>query len=62
MSECKIENDGWGLFVIFDGVKIAKRGQPKSPQAGQWVSLEPGFVVYGTSDTLVVERNGAVMQ
>jgi hypothetical protein len=62
-SECKIESDGRDLFVIFNGIKIAKRGYPDTPQAGQWVSLEPGFVVYGgTGDELVIERNGVVLQ
>jgi hypothetical protein len=62
-SECKIESDGRDLFVIFNGVKIAKRGQPDTPQAGQWVSLEPGYTVYGgTGDELVIEHNGVVLQ
>jgi hypothetical protein len=62
-SECIIESDGRDLFVIFNGVKIAKRGQPDTPQAGQWVSLEPGYTVYGgTGDELVIERNGVVLQ
>ena len=41
----EIRSDGTGLFVIFDGVKIAKRGPPGTPQAGTWVSLEPGWTV-----------------
>ena len=62
-SKCKIEFDGRDLFVIFNGVKIAKRGQPKSPQAGQWISLEPGFAVYGgTGAELVVDYNGPALQ
>ncbi len=62
-SECKIESDGRDLFVIFNGVKIAKRGHPDTPQAGQWVSLEPGYKVYGgTGDELVIERNGTRLQ
>jgi hypothetical protein len=28
MAECSIESDGKDLFVVFDGVKIAKHGQP----------------------------------
>jgi hypothetical protein len=61
--EAKIESDGRDLFVIFDGVKVAKRGHPGTKQAGQWVSLEPGFAVYGGVGTgLVIEHNGAVLQ
>jgi hypothetical protein len=45
--ECTIESDGLSLFVVFDGVRIAKRGEPSTPQAGTWVSLEPGYEVTG---------------
>ena len=41
----EIRSDGTGLFVIFDGVKIAKRGPP-----GTWVSLEPGWTVLDHHD------------
>jgi hypothetical protein len=34
-----------GLFVYRDGIKIAYRGEPDTPQAKTWVSLEPGFTV-----------------
>ena len=32
--ECTIESDGLSLFVVFDGFRIAKRGEPGTPQAG----------------------------
>jgi hypothetical protein len=57
--ECTIESDGLSLFVVFDGVRIAKRGEPGTPQAGTWVSLEPGYEVSGGAseqDPLVVIR------
>jgi hypothetical protein len=53
------------MFVVFDRKRIAKRGQPGTPQAGTWVSLEPGYVVTmerkagGSEATLCVEYNGA---
>ena len=53
---------GTGVFVVFEGVRIAKRGEPGTPQAGTWVSLEPCYeVVGGTSekDPLVVTRKDA---
>ena len=40
-----IESEGENLFVIVDGLKIAQRGYPDSPQAKTWVSLEPGWSV-----------------
>jgi hypothetical protein len=46
----EIRSDGTGLFVIFDGVKIAKRGPPGTPRAGTWVSLEPGWTVLDHQD------------
>jgi hypothetical protein len=33
------------LFVVHNGVRIAKRGQPDTPQARTWLSIEPGFTV-----------------
>jgi hypothetical protein len=46
--------------VIRDGVKIAKRGRPGTSQAGQWVSLEPGYVVLDSADgsEIVIEQRG----
>ena len=38
-------SDGTDFFVSGDGVKIAKRGQPGTPQAGTWIPLEPGWTV-----------------
>jgi hypothetical protein len=63
ISEYSIESDGEDLFVVFGGVKIAKRGHPKTPQAGKWVSLEPGFEVSeAAGGGLVVTKNGVRVQ
>jgi len=64
VSEASIESDGIDLFVIYNGVRIAKRGQPNSPQAGTWVSLEPGFRVFdeGYPLKLVIERDGKIIK
>ena len=42
---------------------IAKRGQPNTPQAGTWVSLEPGYRVLDKDypAKLVVERDGKII-
>jgi hypothetical protein len=37
-------SDG-SLYIVHNGVRIAYRGQPNTPQARTWVSLEPGFTV-----------------
>ena len=39
--------DGHDCFIIVDGVKIAKRGHPDTPEARTWISLDPGFKAYG---------------
>jgi hypothetical protein len=60
MSECKIESDGEDLFVVYDGVRIAKRGRPGTPQAGTWVSLKPGWSVTSSLDPskVIVMQDG----
>jgi len=45
ISEASIESNGIDVFVVYNGVRIAKRVGPNSPQAGTWVSLEPGIRV-----------------
>jgi hypothetical protein len=44
---CAIESDGEEVFVVFNGVRIAKRGHRGTPQAKTWISLKPGFEVHG---------------
>lgn len=43
--ECVMDCTGDDIFIVFDGMKIAKRGYPGTPQAMTWVSLEPGWQV-----------------
>jgi hypothetical protein len=38
-------DDGKDVFVVLDGVQIAKRGHPGTLQAGTCISLEPGWSV-----------------
>jgi hypothetical protein len=40
-----IERDSNGIFIIADGVKIARRGHPGTAEAKTWVLLEPGWSV-----------------
>jgi hypothetical protein len=57
--ECAVECTGKEMYVVFDGVRIAKRGKRGTPQAKIWVSLEPGYAVYDTADLsqIVIERS-----
>ena len=45
-----IESEGSDIFVVADGVKIAKLGHPGTLQAKTWVSIEPGFTVRDCDD------------
>jgi hypothetical protein len=51
-----------GVFI--DGVRIARRGYPGTPQAKIWVSLEPGWRVLDAhrGQSIVIERNGVRVQ
>jgi hypothetical protein len=56
----EIVPDGDELYVVFNGVKIAKRGAPGTPQASTWISLEPGYRVLDQNEprAFIVEYNG----
>jgi len=57
---CKAEITETDIFIVYNGVRIAKRGNPDTPQARTWLSLEPGFTVLNNFDLteLVVMRGG----
>jgi hypothetical protein len=42
---CELHDDGEDIFVLVDGVKIARRGRPDTAQAMTWVMLVPGWTV-----------------
>jgi archaellum component FlaG (FlaF/FlaG flagellin family) len=42
---CQLHSDGQDLYVIVDGVKIAKRAAPFTALAMTWIVLEPGWVI-----------------
>jgi hypothetical protein len=42
---CELHDDGEDVFVLVDGVKIARRGRPDTAHAMTWVILEPGWTV-----------------
>ena len=51
-----IISDGEDIFIIADGMKIAKRGHPGTPQAKTWISLEPGWIMRATWPSPGLER------
>jgi hypothetical protein len=56
----RIESAEDELFVVFDGVRIAKYGKPLSGYFGQWISLEPGYEVFTNADhsEIVINKHG----
>jgi len=63
MTEASMESDGRDVFVVYNGVRVAKRGQPNTPEAGTWVPLKPGYRVFdkGYPEKLIVEREGQIV-
>ncbi len=61
---CVMECTGDDIFIIFNGVRIAKRGYPDTPQARTWVPLEPGWrVLDGPNlDTIAIDHDGVRVQ
>ena len=55
--EIKMECDGTDMFIVVNGMKIARRGYEGTPQAKAWISLEPGWrVLHGLNQcTIAVE-------
>ena len=62
--EAAIEAIDGEIYVIADGLRVAKRGHPGTEHAGKWIPLEPGYIVISDADlsVLTIERNGVVMQ
>jgi hypothetical protein len=58
--KAKIVGDDENVYFVFDGVKIAKRGKPGTPQAGMWITLERGWTVNGNYPEIEVEYDPTV--
>jgi hypothetical protein len=44
--ECMIETTDTDIFLVLDGVRIAKGGEPGTPEEESRIYLEPGIEVY----------------
>ena len=64
MQTLTVQSEGDDIFIIVDGLKIAKRGKPGTPYAKTWISLEPGYTVRDCDDgdAIEVEYKGARIQ
>jgi len=54
-AKVRLVEDDDDLFVERNGKRIAKRGVGR--HAKQWISLEPGFVVYGDGDLVALHSD-----
>ena len=63
-GEASVVGDGHDLFVVLDGVKIARRGQPGSKWPAQWISIEPGYSVIDNRNgsAMVIQYRGVAIQ
>jgi hypothetical protein len=50
--------DGRDCFIVINGVKVAKRGRPNSPEARTWIALDPRFEAFGDGDEWSFEKDG----
>jgi hypothetical protein len=58
---CELQNDGENLFVLVDGMKIAKRNAVNASRASTWIMLEPGWTVRDIHNGLEVKYEGAMI-
>ena len=49
-GDAYIGYDGKEFYIEVRGKRIARRGEPGTPQAKTWVSLEPGWRVFDDGD------------
>jgi hypothetical protein len=62
MAKVKITKSSKDVFVEVDGIRVARRGYPGSPEARTWVSVEPGWQVLDSDEGIIVRHNGVAVQ
>jgi hypothetical protein len=62
LRHVQIESDGTDIFVVANGLKIAKRGHPGTRHAKTWILLERGWSVESAADhsEIIVTHDGGV--
>jgi hypothetical protein len=58
IAKIDVETADRTLFILVDGVRVARRGYMGSPQAGTWVSIEPGWEAMDSDEGVIVRHNG----
>jgi hypothetical protein len=61
MAEVSIKRFGSDIIVVVDGVVVARRGHLNTPQAGTWVSVEPGWEVLDSDEGILIRHNGVMV-
>jgi hypothetical protein len=54
-KDVRIVGEGSDIFVMVDGVRVAARGRPGTPEAGTWVTLISGWTVTSNADHTEIE-------
>ena len=50
IREVQVGSDGKDIYVYVQGLPIAKRGHPNTPEARTWICLIPGYTVTSPDD------------
>ena len=58
MAKVEIARSHKDVFVVVDGIRVARRGYPGTPEARTWVSVEPGWQVLDSDEGIIVLHNG----
>jgi hypothetical protein len=61
MANIRTEQENGEFYLVVDEVRVAKRGQPGTPQARTWISLVPGWEVGSTIGRIVITRDGTTI-
>ena len=54
LPKTEMESDGRDIFIVIDGVRVAKRGRSSTAEASTWVTLVPGWGIRDAVDGLVI--------
>jgi hypothetical protein len=52
--ELAVDSTGKDIYLVHNGIRIAKRGGPGTPQEKTWILIEPGYEVYESDDFCAV--------
>ena len=56
LPKTEMASDGRDIFIVIDGVRVAKRGHSNTAETSTWVKLVPGWGIRDAVDGLVILR------